>query len=497
MSFRSLIQELITRNSTVLVLGLGVSGIETAQFLHRIGLKARCIERTPEVEFRAKSKFARRVDEMKSAGVEFRFGVDGERVAEELAGVELCVVSPGVSLESAVVGALRRHGKKIVSELELGIELRSEVTAVVTGSNGKSTTVTLLHEMLSAGGIPTTLCGNIGTPVVTDITPESLQERRSDSANPSAWLVVEASSYQLEACQVLKPKIGVFLNLSDNHLERHGSMERYFAAKAQLFALQDQTDIAILNCDDLYTKRLVQSVSGTVATFGIGAALSQSKHHAQIQFNPRGGQDEVSILIGGVREVVSALGTRLIGLHNRYNIAAAALAARIAGVQSSTIQEVVRTFQPLEHRIEFVRGGADGSGPLVINDSKATTVAAAAAAVQCVRESFPSQRLQLMIGGFAKAGSWDPLLNLLVQHSSSLLPVICFGKDGPLLASHCRERGVPWQIAPSVAGAVEASRTLANGSSDVVQLFSPGCASFDEFSDFEARGRCFKDLVQQ
>jgi UDP-N-acetylmuramoylalanine--D-glutamate ligase len=212
---REAIDTLLKGQGKVLVVGLGITGIETALFLRRCGIEALCVEKSSQEEYLERSKFKDRLQELVSKGISLHFGIEGESVAAVLQGVTLAVLSPGVSLESAIVGTLRRHNVKFVSELELGIVLAGIPAIGVTGSNGKTTTATLIHHLLNFSGIPSLLCGNVGTPVLSALSPDDVLRGKTEKYK---YLVVEASSYQLESCEVIKPKIAVFLNLSDNHV---------------------------------------------------------------------------------------------------------------------------------------------------------------------------------------------------------------------------------------------------------------------------------------
>ena len=184
--------------------------------------------------------------------------------------------------------------------------------------------------------------------------------------------------------------------------------------------------------------------------------------------------------------------SHLMGLHNRYNSAAVILAARRLGVSPDVIQTGLDSFAPLEHRLEPVAHTGRG---LVFNDSKSTTVAASLAAFMTVRERYPKHRLLVMLGGLSKAGSWDPLLRAIKSDSGQELPVLCFGKDGPLLASHCKAHGLTCSVDPSLRSATERGMRTLQEFDDAILLLTPGCASFDEFSDFEQRGARFKEYV--
>jgi UDP-N-acetylmuramoylalanine--D-glutamate ligase len=401
-----------------------------------------------------------------------------------LADVALAVLSPGVPLESSVVGAITRSGVPYVSELELGIELHGGKSIVVTGSNGKSTTVSLIHHILSQSGLPSYLCGNVGTPVIAS-------DEIGRGSKDRSLLVVEASSYQLEACTVLKPAVSVILNVSENHLERHGTLERYAAAKARVCRLQDGRDLAVLNVDDPVVRTMGQATGASVAFFGARSPEELEKlspNWASITYSS-GSSARVKIRLDGSNEEYDLGSSRLLGAHNAYNIAAAVLAARRVGASREAVLSAIETFAPLEHRLEPIF--TDGVR-VVINDSKSTTVAATVAAYTTVREHYQSQRLVLMIGGLSKAGSWDPLLKQL-ENAPGAIPVVCFGKDGSLLANHCKARNIPHHVSPSLS---DATRTaLAMIEKGGVMLLSPGCASFDEFRDFEQRGEQFKHYV--
>jgi UDP-N-acetylmuramoylalanine--D-glutamate ligase len=469
----------------VLVVGLGISGIESARFLTRRGLKVTVVDRNAESRFREQSKFAEELPDIQSRGVEVVFGVDGERVAPHLHEIGLAVLSPGVPLESAIVGTLRRHGVPYVAELELGIELHHGKALVVTGSNGKSTTSSLIDHILRRGGLRSYLCGNIGVPVISN--EELLRETQSDDS----ILVVEASSYQLEACAFLKPHVSVVLNISENHLERHGSLERYAAAKERALRLQTAEDLAVINADDPMVVSMARRSRASKAVFGTAregelAKLSSTWARVSYDKNPLG---VITVSRAGAREEYTTEHGRLLGAHNRYNMAAAILVARHLGVSQETVQAGLDSFLPLEHRQEVIH---NLGGQVVINDSKSTTVAATVAALTTVLDLYPSSRVALMIGGLSKAGSWAPLLSCI---SGSRVSVVCFGQDGALLASHCRAAGIQHIVAPHLKEATAQALSLTVGGG--VALLSPGCASFDEFKDFEHRGAAFKAFVRE
>lgn len=485
MSFQQTLSVLRQEQRKVLVVGLGVSGVESAMFLVRAGLQVVVCERQAEAVFTQKSKFSGALPTLRGAGVEVHFGIDGEQVAPLLKDVGLVVLSPGVPLESSVVGTVRRLGVPYVSELELGIELHGGPSVVVTGSNGKSTTVSLLAHVLHEANVKARLCGNVGTPVIS--SEEILSH---DARQDRSILVVEASSYQLEACTVLKPIVSVVLNISENHLERHGTMERYAVAKGRALALQDEEDYTIVNADDSMVMSLARKSRGTRAVFGqqpMAELAKLSEDWAHIA-----GPAVIRCRVNGTTEDYDMGSSHLMGLHNRYNCAAVILAARRLGVSREFIQLGLDSFSPLEHRLEPVLHGGSG---LVFNDSKSTTVAASLAAFLTVRERYPKRPLLVMLGGLSKAGSWDPLLRRIKEEKDGVLPILCFGKDGPLLASHCKAHGLLCHVEPSLQAATARGMSALREVDGAILLLTPGCASFDEFSDFEQRGAKFKEYV--
>lgn len=489
MNLYNILGSIQSEQRKVLVVGLGISGVAAARYLLSCGIRVVCVEREIEARYAERSKYYHEILELRAHGAETHFAVDGEQVSAFLSEVALCVLSPGVPLESAICGALVRHKVPVVSEFELGIGLSGLPLVVVTGSNGKSTTVSLIHHMLLAGGIESRLCGNVGIPVVSELPPGSLEGHRN-SAN--GVLVVEASSYQLESCSALRPRVGIFLNLSENHLERHGTLERYFDVKAKLFEHQTKDDYAVINLDDARVKKLALTAPGTVLGFGLeqkqgGEGL---ENRAFIQYRPPASSDQIVISFQGRTQAFDTSKSRLIGLHNRYDMAASILAATAMGVSASAIQIALDTFAPLAHRLE----PCTETGELVvINDSKSTTVAATIAAFRAVRERYTNRRIRLMLGGLSKAGSWAPLMTALKEEPSILQPVMCFGKDSRILADQCRAAEIAHRSEATLSEAIRV--TISHAESGDVVLLSPGCASYDEFSDFEARGEFFKNSV--
>lgn len=471
-SIKSKIKQIYNTKGKILIVGLGISGKSSALLFAKAGFKVVAVDQSKELK----------LDELKNNNIEVALGIVGENLLPHLEGVKLAILSPGVGLETPIVNVLKREKIEYIGELEFGTEILSQTGIFVTGSNGKTTTVSIIDEMLRQANLPACLCGNVGTAVTSVIHPQDLV---SDNDQTEKILVVECSSYQLETCTKLKPKIAVCLNLSDNHLERHGSLDRYLDAKAKIFQNQNASDFAILNIDDPSFLKFKAKSKAQVVEFG--KKLSTAAIHAQI-IDQRPEKDLIRIRLGNSQEETYDISkSKLLGLHNRYNLAAAILAARLSSVDAQTIQQVIQDFKPLEHRIEYF---ADFKQISFINDSKSTTVASSLAAFEAISESFVGRRIVLLLGGIAKIGSWQPLMDRL---KVGVGPIICFGEDARVLYDQCQQNNLQALIAANLKAALDTCLQIAKAG-DVV-LFSPGCLSFDEFSNFEHRGRVFKELV--
>ena len=426
----------------LLIVGLAASGISAARFVSKFGLYKPFV-----VESKSSSEIDQKLlCELKQLNIPLHCSVVQE-LPHELSsiGFELAVLSPGVAPNGKFASTLKRAGIELISELELGLRYRTSPAVIVTGSNGKSTTTALIAHILQHSGRSAHACGNLGTPLCQVLY---------NGIVATDWLVIEASSYQLELTSSLGVQVGVFINLSENHLERHGDMSAYFDAKARLFYGSDAVaNVAVINVDDPFGARLSKLASGELR------------------------------LISDPEQITG----NLIGRHNHYNVALAFAATEALGLSSAEIRKAVATFQPLEHRLERL------NPHFIINDSKATTVAAAQAGVRAVLDEFPTRQLCLLLGGKAKRGSWQPLFSLLQAHKMRLSRLICFGADGAYLSQQAHSSGLANLCFESLEAAVEHACHSLKGSE--VVLLSPGCASFDQFSNFEERGQVFKSLI--
>ncbi|MGB6595779.1 MAG: UDP-N-acetylmuramoyl-L-alanine--D-glutamate ligase, partial [Candidatus Acidiferrum sp.] len=377
---------------------------------------------------------------------------------------DLIVPSPGVPADEKHLQAARAKGVMIWSEIELAYRFLKGRLIGITGSNGKTTTTSLVEHILKTAGMRTILAGNIGTPLIGCV----------DAMKDDTLTVVELSSFQLELIDSFRPNIGVFLNLTPDHLDRHHTLQAYGAAKARLFENQTDEDAAILNADDATTTPYVPSLPH-VYWFSRKQRVAQGAYL-------RG--EEIVFRQNGTEEVLLKLeDIPLAGAHNTENVLAAAAAARLAGAPAAAIAKGVRSFPGVEHRLEFV---AEIAGVRYYNDSKATNVDATLKAL----EAFPG-RILVILGGKDKDSDYTVLQKPLREKA---ILALLIGAAAEKIEKQI-SGSVALERAETLERAVEtASHAAQRG--DVV-LLAPACASFDQFQNYEHRGHVFKDLVAQ
>ncbi|XOF33644.1 MAG: UDP-N-acetylmuramoyl-L-alanine--D-glutamate ligase [Candidatus Electrothrix sp. YB6] len=443
------------------VVGLGRSGLAAVRYLHQRGVKVAVSDFRPQVSAEEQAALAQCEAILETGG----------HTADFFADAELVVVSPGVPMDLKILDAARSRGVPVLGELALAAGRMQVPVIAVTGSNGKTTVTSLIGHLLQSTGKKVFVGGNIGTPVL-----EYLRE-----PGDAEVLVLELSSFQLEAAGAFRPDIGLLLNLSPDHIDRHGSFAHYAAAKMQLFAHQGRGDTAIIGMDD------PQLVPGRIATagavYGFGARSGcRAKVEGQgVQLEPGfapNGQAEV--------EVYDLAATRLNSLVNRYNAAAAILAVRAFGCDEDSIRVGLADFQPPLHRMT---PAGELEGVHFINDSKATNIGAVAAALAGFRQG-GEKEVVLIAGGRNKGGDFADLIPSLQQHVRHL---VLIGEAGPELASAAESAGVGHQSAADMEEAV--FRAFAAAQPGDTVLLAPACASFDMFRNYEERGKEFTRCV--
>ena len=443
------------RNKRVLVVGLARTGIATAMFCAARGA------RVTATDTRMEKELGDTVATLQKAPVALELG--GHR-QEIILDADLVIPSPGVPADVRLLQFARSKGVTIWSEIELAYRFLKGRLIGITGSNGKTTTTSLIEHILRSAGCSTILAGNIGTPLISCV------EQSSDKT----ITVAELSSFQLELIEKFRPSISVFLNLTPDHLDRHHTLESYGAAKARIFENQTESDSAILNADDPGTTPYAPAKPHLFW-------FSRKQRVAQGAFVK---ESEILFRQEGVEETILKLADiPLAGAHNVENVLAAVAATRLAGAEPAAIAKGVRSFAGVEHRLEFV---AEIGGVRFYNDSKATNVDATLKAL----DAFPG-RILIILGGKDK-GSDYTVLQAPLREKAILALLIGAAADKI-------EKQIAGSVAIEQAGTLErAVETAAHAAraGDVV-LLAPACASFDQFQNYEHRGRVFKELVHQ
>jgi UDP-N-acetylmuramoylalanine--D-glutamate ligase len=419
------------RGLNVTVVGAARSGVAAATLLAQRGARVTLTDVQPELQQET-------VKELHHAGVELELG---EHRPATFLSADLLVLSPGVPLELPPIVAARSGGVEVIGEIELASRWLSGRIVAITGTKGKSTTTTLTGRMFDAGGLKAIVGGNIGTPLSAQVA----------ASTPDTFHIVEVSSFQLETIATFHPWIAVLLNISSDHLDRHGSMEAYAAAKARIFENQTEDDFAVVNADDPQTLALARASRARKVPFSMSTPL------------------------------VPLTSIRLLGRHLFSDVMAAATVAKIAGVPQDAMVRAVESFTGLEHALEPV---AEIDSVRFVNDSKATNVEAAQRAI----ESF-DRGLVVIMGGRFKSGDFSLLREPLKSRGAT---VVAIGEATPLIR-RALAGAVPVEAAETMHSAVR--RAFALAPRDGVVVLAPACASFDMFRDYAERGRVFRDEV--
>lgn len=444
------------KGKRVLVVGLGKSGVASSLFLQGRGAKVTVSDAKAEEQLRNE------IPALLDKGIVVETGKHGERTFRDQ---DLIVVSPGVPNDVPQLQNARRLGIPVIGEIELAARYLEGHIVAITGSNGKTTTTTLTGEVVAAGGRKSLVGGNIGTPAITFV----------EQSSPETWVVLEISSFQLETIETFRPNISAVLNVTPDHLDRHGSMDNYISAKARIFENQSESDFAVLNADDSTCAKMANGIKPRVYWFSRRHEVERGAFAAngRIFFRDERGQ----------RDIMSADEMTLKGLHNLENVLAAVTMGSLAGIEPAAIRQAVKDFKAVEHRLEYV---TTIRGVQYFNDSKATNVDATIKAL----ESFTGC-IHIILGGKDKGSDYTVLNDLLRERVKKVYTI---GAAASKIESQIA--GVV-DIVP--AGTLESAvkkAAEAAESGDVV-LLAPACASFDQFQSYEQRGRVFKESVHQ
>ena len=442
-----------------LVLGAGKSGIASARFLAERGATVALQDRKPVEEW---PESARGLKASHNVGL-----IGGDLPSWLLDQIDLVVISPGVPTNSIPARYVDRKDGEVIGEVELAFRFMKGRIVGITGSNGKTTTTTLIGELLKNAGIPTLVGGNIGTPLL------ELAEQTTDET----WTVVELSSFQLETIKDFHANVAICLNVTPNHLDRYDSFTDYAAAKHRIFLNQTPDDVAILNADNEITASWAAGLKGNVVLFSTECELDEGLFLR--------GRDMICRANGKEKVLTSRDGIFLRGLHNVENILASLAAGLACGASPDSMRETVATFKGVEHRIEFVD---QIDGVKFYNDSKATSVDATVKALEALSEG--DGRIVLILGGRGKNAPYSPLVPLIEKSVSTL---VLIGEDAENIESQLR--GTANIVRAESMDAAAAVALKAANTGDAV-LLAPACASFDMFKSFEERGTVFKNAVR-
>ena len=444
-----------------MVLGLARSGIAVTKLLLLRGWEVLACDS------KAREAFNGALDEVEKQGA--KLCLNEKEPEKRIEGLDALIVSPGIPPEHPAVLRARELGVEVMGEIEYAYRESTGMLLAVTGTNGKTTTVTLLGEIFKNAGKRTHVVGNIGTPY-SGAVPEM---------KPGDVTVCEISSFMMETSSLFHPHVSAVLNISEDHLNRHGTMEKYIALKERIFEMEDTNDFVILNWDDPVTRDMAKRTKAKVVWF---SSRNEVEYGAFVR--------EGKIVFGTLANCKAICGVDEVyipGEHNLKNALAAAAMAMVAGIPGPVIRHTLRTFKGVEHRIEFVR---ELDGVQFINDSKGTNVDSSIQAVRAMKRP-----TVLILGGYDKHTDFTPLCEEIVK--CPIERVVLIGATAKQCEETLEKVGFhAWEHAGyDFEKAVRRAFELAEDGGTV--LLSPSCASFDMFDDYEARGRIFKEIVNR
>lgn len=437
-------------NIKISVIGLGKSGIACANLAVSKGYEV----------FASDSGKRKTHKQMKlNRRVETEFGKHSLKILDS----DIIIKSPGISNELEILQQARQKEIPVFSELDFALNFaKPKKIIAVTGTNGKTTTTTLIYNIIKKAYKNTFVAGNIGF-AISDVVKK---------LNSKSVLVLELSSYQLEDSPYFRPDISVSLNITPDHLKHHHTMSNYVKAKSNIFINQKKLDYAIYNHNDKYLKKAILKTDATVFEF------NNNKTKNCIYYD----NSTIYLKKSGKLQTLNPK-INIVGKHNIDNILAAVCASNIAGVNVSVIEQVISKFKGVEHRIEFVK---TINGVKYYNDSKATNVDSTKVAL----ESF-DKNIQLILGGQDKGSSYKPIFNLIRKKAKNIFLI---GEATPIIKKELTN-SAPMTECKTLSNAVKKIHSIAK--KDDIVLFSPACASFDQFNDFEHRGKEFKKFVSE
>lgn len=441
----------------VLIVGAARSGIAAARFLWARGAVVALNDQKP-IE-----KWSPEALALKGSGIGL---LPGEPPSWLLDQLDLVVVSPGVPANIIPIRYAERAGAEVIGEVELASRFLKGSIIAITGSNGKTTTTSLIGELLHDAGFQVQVGGNIGKALISMI----------ETSRDDGWNVVELSSFQLETIKTFHPTIAVVLNVTPNHMDRYETFNDYAGAKHRIFMNQTREDVAVLNADDPTVSSWASGLRAKVRSFSVKKELESGVYLRGRELVFHGSEGEQVLL--NVDEM------KLRGLHNVENTAAAFAAGLAAGASIDSMNNTAKRFDPVEHRLEFVAKIEDVK---FYNDSKATSVDATLKALEAFAQE--AGKVVLILGGRGKKAPYAPLESLV---RTKVRKLVLIGEDAETIAAELGELA-PFERASDMKDAVV--RSFMSAEKGDVVLLAPACASFDMFESFEHRGKVFKEAV--
>jgi UDP-N-acetylmuramoylalanine--D-glutamate ligase len=442
----------------VLIVGAARSGIAAARFLLERGAVVALTDQKPL------EKWTPEALALKESGVGL---LPGEPPSWLLDQLDLVVVSPGVPANIIPIRYAERAGAEVIGEVELAFRSLKGRIVGITGSNGKTTTTSLIGELLRDAGLTVQVGGNIGKPLIS----------MTETSREDGWTVAELSSFQLETISTFHPAIAIVLNVTPNHMDRYETFNDYAAAKHRIFMNQTAADVAVLNADDPTVSSWASGLRAKVMSFSVRREVENGVFLRGRELIFRGD--------AGERVLLNVDEMKLRGLHNVENVAAAFAAGIAAGATVASMNATAKRFDPVEHRLEFV---AEIDGVKFYNDSKATSVDATLKALEAFAHE--AGKVILILGGRGKKAPYAPLEPLI---RTKVRKLVLIGEDAETIEKELGE-SAPLERASDMEDAV--ARSFAAAEKGDVVLLAPACASFDMFESFEHRGRVFKEEVR-
>ena len=445
-------------NKIVLLVGLAKTGVSTIKKLDKLGAKIIVNDIKSKDQLKDIIKQIENLD-----SVEYILG----HHLEDISNIDLTIVSPGVPLDLPFIKKLQSENINIIGEVELAYKLSKNPTFVgITGTNGKTTTTSLVGEIFKKASKDSYIVGNIGNPVIDTV----------DLTDENSFLITELSSFQLESIEDFKPRVSTIINITEDHLNRHHTMENYINAKANIFKNQDANDFCILNYDDEIVRELGNKTNAKVLYFSQKEKVSQGAYL----------DDNNNIVIKVNDKEIKLLNKdelSLPGNHNLENCMAAILMSYVLGIDTDVIIETLRTFKGVEHRLEFV---TNKDGIMFVNDSKGTNPDSTIKAITSYEKP-----IVLIAGGYEKQSDFTEMIKYATKNVKAL---VLLGQTADKIATTAKEHGInKISKVEDMEAAVKKAYEIAE-SGDVV-LLSPACASWDMYPNFEARGLDFKENI--